>query len=135
MYSELALKLYGMIKQGIIKSNAMFWRDFFDKEKINCFNIDLKFLKKELQEKDLSLVCVFDDEFPKIDLKLKHSDKPFLFAYKGNIDLLDEVNNNVAVIGVLKPTEDIEVREQKIVKELQYSQQHLIAFIQKKIKV
>lgn len=32
MYSKLALKLYGMVKQGTIKSSAMFWRDFFDKK-------------------------------------------------------------------------------------------------------
>ena len=118
MYSKLALKLYGMIKQGIIKSNAMFWRDFFDKEKIDSFDVDLELLDKELQEKDLSLICVFDDKFPKTDLKLKPSEKPFLFAYKGNIDLLNKINNNVAVIGVLTPTEDIKVREQKIVEEL-----------------
>lgn len=118
MHSILALKLYGMVKHGIIKSNAMFWRDFFDKEKIDSFEIDLKALEKELQEKDLSLICFFDDGFPKINLKLKPSEKPFLFAYRGNIDLLNEVNKNVAVIGVLTPTEDIKVREQKIVEEL-----------------
>lgn len=118
MHSKLALKLYGMVKQGIIKSNAMFWRDFFDKEKIDGFDIGLELLEKELQEKDLSLICAFDDGFPKINLKLKPSEKPFLFAYKGNIDLLNEINNNVAVIGVLTPTEDIEVREQKVVDEL-----------------
>lgn len=118
MHSILALKLYGMVKHGIIKSNAMFWRDFFDKEKIDNFEIDLKALEKELQEKDLSLICFFDDRFPKINLKLKPSENPFLFAYRGNIDLLNEIDNNVAVIGVLTPTEDIKVREQKIVEEL-----------------
>ena len=118
MYSKLALKLYGMVKQGTIKSSAMFWRDFFDKEKINNFDIDCETLEKELQEKDLNLICVFDDKFPKIDLKLKSSEKSFLFVYKGNINLLNEINNNVAVIGVLTPTKDIEAREDKIVKEL-----------------
>ena len=118
MYSKLALKLYGMVKQGTIKSSAMFWRDFFDKEKINNFDIDCETLEKELQEKDLNLICVFDDKFPKIDLKLKSSEKSFLFIYKGNINLLNEINNNVAVIGVLTPTKDIEAREDKIVKEL-----------------
>lgn len=118
MYSKLALKLYGMVKQGTIKSSAMFWRDFFDKEKINNFDIDCETLEKELQEKDLNLICVFDDKFPKIDLKLKSCEKSFLFVYKGNINLLNEINNNVAVIGVLTPTKDIEAREEKIVKEL-----------------
>lgn len=118
MHSILALKLYGMIKQGIIKSNAMFWHDFFDKEKVDDLNINLELLEKELQEKDLSIICVFDDGFPKIDLKLKPSEMPFLFACKGNIDLLNQIDYSVAVIGVLTPTEDIKVREQKIVEEL-----------------
>ena len=44
--------------------------------------------------------------------------KPFLFTYKGNIELLSNLSNNIAVIGVLCPTPDIEIREQKTVKEL-----------------
>lgn len=87
-------------------------------KKINNFDIDCETLEKELQKKDLNLICVFDDKFPKIDLKLKSSEKSFLFVYKGNINLLNEINNNVAVIGVLTPTKDIEAREEKIVKEL-----------------
>jgi len=61
----------------------------------------------------LNIVCAFDNNFPKIDNNLKNSEKPFLFAYKGNIKLLSSINNNVAVIGVLTPTQDIEIREQK----------------------
>lgn len=117
MHSNIALKLYGMVKSGIIKSNAMFWREFCDEEKIKNFDIDLFLLEKELKEKDISLTCVFDNDFPKIDFVLKNSEKPFLFAYKGNINLLKNFNN-VAVVGVLTPNEDIEIREQKIVKEL-----------------
>lgn len=118
MHSNISLKLYGMIKNGIIKSNAMFWREFYNEEKINSFDVDLLVLEKELQHEDISLVCVFDNYFPKIVLNLKNSEKPFLFAYKGNINLLKNIASNVAVIGVLTPNEDIEIREQKIVKEL-----------------
>ena len=50
MCSKIALKLYGMIKQRIIKSNAQFWHDFFDKEIIDGFEIDLERLEKELYE-------------------------------------------------------------------------------------
>lgn len=63
-------------------------------------------------------MCVFDNDFPKIELTLKNSEKPFLFAYKGNINLLKNIASNVALVGVLTPNEDIEIREQKIVKEL-----------------
>lgn len=117
MDSNLAIKLYAMVKNGIIKSNAMFWREF-SKEKIEEFDIDILAIEKELQGKSLNIVCVFDDNFPKIDTNIKNSEKPFLFVYKGNIELLSNISNNVAVIGVLSPTPDIESREQKIVKEL-----------------
>lgn len=117
MNSNLAIKLYAMVKNGIIKSNAVFWREF-SKEKIQEFDIDIFTTEKELQEKSLNVVCAFDDNFPKIENNLKKNEKPFLFVYKGNIELLSDTDKNVAVIGVLSPTSDIESREQKIVKEL-----------------
>lgn len=117
MSSKLAIKLYALIKNGTIKSNAMFWREF-SKDKIEKFDIDIFDTEKELQEKNLNVVCTFDDHFPKIDNNFKNSEKPFLFVYKGNIELLSNISNNVAVIGVLSPTPDIESREQKIVKGL-----------------
>lgn len=117
MYSNLAIKLYAMKKTGIIKSNAHFWSDFSE-EKVENLEIDLTFYKNELADKNFNLICVFDDEFPKFDFKIKDSEKPFLFAYKGDINLLSQINNNVAVVGVLNPTKDIENREQKIVEKL-----------------
>ena len=117
MNSSLAIKLYAMIKSGVIKTNAMFWHEF-SKERIEKFDIDIFSIEKELQEKGLNVICVFDSKFPKIDNSLKNSEKPFLFVYKGNIELLTNFSNNVAVVGVLSPTPDIESREQKIVKEL-----------------
>ena len=118
MHSNIALKLYGMIKSGIIKSNAMFWREFLNQDKIESINIELQDVENELQEKNIGLVCVFDNDIPNNNLNLKNSEKPFLFAYKGNINLLKNIDSNVAIIGVLTPTKDIEVREQKIVKEV-----------------
>ncbi|HBP43538.1 MAG TPA: transporter [Clostridiales bacterium] len=117
MYSNLAIKLYTMVKHGIIKSNALFWREF-SKEKVENLDINIFDAEKELQEKNLNVVCAFDDNFPKIDNNIKNKEKPFLFVYKGNIELLSNINNNVTVIGVLMPTPDIENREQKIVTEL-----------------
>lgn len=117
MSSDLALKIYAMAKTGIIKSNAMFWREFSEEKLIN-YDIDISSYKSELNIKNIELLCVFDKEFPKFDFKLKTSEKPFLFLYKGNINLLSQINKNVAVIGVLSPTKDIEYRQQKIVKEL-----------------
>lgn len=118
MFSKISLKLYGMIKQGIIKSNAMFWREFFDEKKINNTDIDLFFYEDELKEKEISLISVFDRNFPIFNLKIKNSEKPFIFAYKGNFNLIEDISKNIAIIGVLTPTKDIEQREEKIVKEL-----------------
>lgn len=117
MSSKIALKIYAMVKESIIKSNAHFWRDFsFDV--INNYEIDYEMYAQDLSEKDIQLICVFDDDFPKFDLKLKNSERPYLFAYKGNWGLINNIKVNVAVVGVLSPTVDIEKRENKIIKSL-----------------
>lgn len=126
MNSILALKLYAMIKAGIIKSNAYFWRDF-SKEKIENFEIDTAKIEEKLNVKNIKLVCAFDDDFPKFDFKIRNSERPFLFLCKGDIDLLEMIKNNVAVIGVLNPTKDIEKREQKIVEKLVAGKQNIVS--------
>lgn len=126
MNSILALKLYAMIKAGIIKSNAMFWREFV-KEKIENFEIDTAKIEEELNVKNIKLVCAFDDDFPKFDFKIRNSERPFLFLCKGDIDLLKMIKNNIAVIGVLNPTKDIEKREQKIVEKLVAGKQNIVS--------
>ena len=73
MNSNLAIKLYALIKNGTIKSNAMFWREF-SKEKIEKFDIDIFDIEKELQEKK-SLLSV-DDSFKKIII-VKDIIKPY----------------------------------------------------------
>lgn len=117
MSSDLAIKIYALVKTNKIKTNAQFWREF-SKEKIQEFDIDIINFKKQLKTMDVSVVCVFDEEFPKQNLNLKMSEKPFLFLYKGNIDLLNQITNNVAVIGALSPTQDIATREQTVIKKL-----------------
>ena len=114
MFSKISLKLYGMIKQGIIKSNAMFWREFFDEKKINNTDIDLFFYEDELKEKEISLISVFDRNFPIFNLKIKNSEKPFIFAYKGNFNLIEDISKNIAIIGVLTHTKDIEQNLEEI---------------------
>ena len=79
MNSYLAIKLYALIKNGTIKSSAMFWREF-SKEKIEKFDIDIFDIEKEFHEKSLNIVCAFDDSFPMIDNNLKISEKT-IFVY------------------------------------------------------
>lgn len=118
MYSNLALKLYAAVCDGIIKSNSMFWKDFSSPEKVKNIEIDVKKYEKYLKNANFDVICCFDEEFPQIKNNIKQSEKPFLFVYRGDINLLKDINKNVAVIGCLTPDEDIEQRERKIVEEL-----------------
>lgn len=118
MNSIISLKLYNLIKTGVIKSNAHFWKSFYNENVINTFSCDLEAIRLELEEKEINVISVFDNNFPNMDVKLKNSEKPFFFVYKGDITLLNNLNKNVAVIGVLTPTNEIVEREQKVVKSL-----------------
>ena len=118
MFSKLALKLYSAVKQGIIKSNFQFWKNFASVEKLEKLEVDTRQDKAYLEENNISLVCCFDAEFPSIPTGIKNSERPFLFAYKGDISLLKKLDNHIAVIGTLNPTEDIKKREEKLVQEI-----------------
>ena len=118
MNSNISIKLYNLIKTGVIKTNAHFWKSFYNEEVINTYPCDLQTVKQELEEKGINIISVFDENFPSVNVKLKNSEKPFFVAYKGDITLLNNVDKNIAVIGVLTPTNEIVEREQKVVKSL-----------------
>lgn len=125
-YSDIALKLLVLTALKIIKSKAVFW-----KHQPNPIEIDDTFMqnniptdiinkwKNYLVENDISLTCVYDEDFPVINPYVKkHSEKPYLFLYKGDISLLSKLNNNVAVIGLIDTTDEIIKREKQVVKHL-----------------
>ena len=118
MFSKLALKLYSAIKQGIIKSNFQFWKNFESSESVEKLEIDTRQDEAYLEENNISLACCFDNELPSVPTNIKNSEKPFLFAYKGDLNLLKNTNYNIAVIGTINPTEDIKNREERLVQEL-----------------
>ncbi len=118
MNSNISIKLFGLIKTGVIKTNAHFWKSFYNEDYINTFPCDLQAVEQELKDKGINVICVFDNTFPVVGVKLKNSEKPFFFAYKGDITLLNNADKNVAVIGVLTPTNETAEREQKVVKSL-----------------
>ena len=118
MNTDISLKLYNLIKTGVIKSNALFWKSFYNEEVINSFPCDVQVIKQELEDKGVIVICVFDKNFPNANVKLKNSEKPFFFVYKGDITLLNDANKNVAVIGVLTPTNQIIERERNVVRSL-----------------
>ncbi len=118
MYSQIALKLYALKKERVIKSNAQFWREFNNVDKIAHIDADIQKYAQELNENGISLICAFDKKFPTLPANLKPSDKPFLFAYKGDITLFANITKNIAVVGVLTPTPNIIERERRIVERL-----------------
>ncbi len=117
MYSKLSLILYVAVCEGLIKSNANFWKSFSSCEKVEEIDVDVERYEKILKNANFDVICCFDENFPQVSESIKQSDKPFLFFYRGNINLLKDISKNVAVIGCLTPDEDIEQRERKIVEQ------------------
>ena len=64
------------------------------------------------------VVAVGDTGFPTVRGSVKSADKPFALFYKGDINLLNQDNTNVAIIGVLNPDDKIEITETMVAKEL-----------------
>jgi DNA processing protein len=118
MYSEIAIKIFAAKRLGIINTNYQFWKLYNSKEKIASLKIDTADFAQEIDKAGYSLTCVFDDNFPTISDNIKNSERPFLFAYKGDISLIGDIYKNVAVIGTLAPTDDIINREKAIVNAL-----------------
>ena len=131
MSSNISLKLYNLIKTGVIKTNAHFWKSFYSEDAINAFPCDLQVVEQELKDKGINVICVFDENFPSANVKLKNSEKPFFFTYKGDITILNNVDKNIAVIGVLTPTNEIVEREQKVVKSLTEKEFNIVSGLAK----
>lgn len=126
MNSNTALKIYTLVKQGVIRTNSQFWREF-SLEKIENCDVDIFENEKYLKAKDINIICCFDDGFPVLQAKLRPSERPFLFVYKGDIDLIKNDTKNIAVIGLQNPTEDIICREQRLLNSLQGSSLNIVS--------
>ena len=59
-----------------------------------------------------------DADFPQIQNSVKDGDRPIALFYKGDISLIKRPMGNVAVIGLLTPSEQIEIDEREIVRKL-----------------
>lgn len=118
MISESATLLYAAKKEGIIKSNAHFWREYSSAEKLKNISLDLEKYAREIQNSGVNLICAFDRDFPPLPVPCKQSDKPYLFTYRGDISLLNDRAKNFAVVGSLTPSKDILRRENAAVAEL-----------------
>lgn len=85
----------------------------FEKKKTAIRNI----IKKSESVMD-GVVAIGDDNFPAHRGNVKNSEKPTFLFYRGNLSLLEATNNNVAVIGLLNPDNDIEKIERDVVARL-----------------
>lgn len=123
-YSDIALKTLA-IKVSEKLTNKQFYDRYSDPKSIyQKFGSDsVKKITSNLIDKFDSFgidgfVCDKDKEFPIINTNVTPGERPYLLFYKGNLKLLDNLNNNVAVIGLRDPDNDIVEREIKIVKSL-----------------
>lgn len=126
-YTEIALQVLAAKECGIIKSNADFWKSFPCEDLLDkkiSGNIRVAETKEKLtyelyNAEGGGIVCAFDTDFPTINSRVKNnSEKPFLLFYKGNLDLLNDQNSNVAVIGLTDPSLEIGERERAVVSKL-----------------
>ena len=126
-YSDIAMQILAAKECGIIKSNAKFWKlqkDSKDFNELLSRSQEIQDMIARICEQNLFLkddegfICAYDKDFPIINVNAKNSDKPYLIFYKGDISLLRNLNSNVAVIGHISPTDDVENRERVVVNQL-----------------
>ena len=87
--------------------------DDLDKKKVTIKNLLIK--SKDFID---GVVAIGDDDFPPHRGVVKNSEKPIFLFYRGNLSLLNANNDNIAVIGLLKPDEETEEIERDVVAKL-----------------
>jgi len=126
-YSEIALKVLAAKECGLIRTTTQFWKQFADREKFESKIMnDEKVIEMSERIKTVldstvegGIICAFDENFAYISPNIKNKgDIPLLLFYRGDLSLLQNFENNVAVIGLVDPDEDIIRREKVIVKKL-----------------
>jgi DNA processing protein len=88
---------------------------------IDDFNKKKSTLRRILSESADAIdgvVAIGDDDFPAHRGSVKNSERPVFLFYKGDLSLLSAKSNNIAVIGLLNPTQEIEIVERKLVSGL-----------------
>lgn len=88
---------------------------------IDDFNKKKSMLRRMLSESRSAIdgvVAIGDDDFPAYRGVVKKSEHPIFLFYKGDLSLLSAKSKNIAVIGLLNPTQEIEIVERKLVSGL-----------------
>jgi DNA processing protein len=85
------------------------------------FQNNSKIIKEEILKLASSIdgvVAIGDKDFPSCRGQVKNSEKPIVIFYKGDLNLLNVTNKNIAVIGLLNPDNNTEIFEKEVVAEL-----------------
>lgn len=88
---------------------------------IEDFNKKKLMLRRILSESASAIdgvVAIGDADFPAHRGSVKNSERPIFLFYKGDLSLLSAKSKNIAVIGLLNPTQEIETAERKLVSRL-----------------
>ncbi|MCL2061189.1 MAG: DNA-protecting protein DprA [Firmicutes bacterium] len=93
----------------------------------NDKNIDLDKYKIAAEKNGYKIISINDEGFTNILFEQKPNELPAIFAYKGDITLLSDRTNNIAVVGVLTPDKDIIERERKIIENLAFRKKTIIS--------
>ncbi|MEG0927516.1 DNA-processing protein DprA [Chryseobacterium sp.] len=109
--NENAHKIVSLINE-YSKQEDIIKEDFFNYKRNEIFK-EISLLNTSCD----GLTAIGDDDFPIVRGNVKDSDYPIFLFYKGNLNLLNYTNVNIAVIGLLNPTESIIERERKLVRE------------------
>ncbi len=88
---------------------------------IDDFNSKKSMLRRILAKSSGAVdgvVAIGDSNFPPHRGSVKNSERPIFLFYRGDLSLLSENSKNVAVIGLLTPSQEIEAIERKLVSGL-----------------
>jgi len=88
---------------------------------IEDFNKKKSMLRRIISESAGAIdgvVAIGDEDFPAHRGSVKNSERPIFLFYKGDLSLLSIKSNNIAVIGLLNPSQEIEIIERKLVSGL-----------------
>ncbi len=88
---------------------------------VSDFETKKRGIRREIEALGASIdgvVGLGDAEFPVIQNGVKDGDRPIALFYRGDIGLIKTCANNVAVIGLLDPSEQIETDERSVVRAL-----------------
>lgn len=87
-------------------------------EEFHSRKILIKEKMKQLGDFADGVVAIGDDNFPAHRGNVKNSEQPVYLFFKGNLDLLNATNKNIAVIGLLNPDKETKIIEEAVVSAL-----------------